>query len=972
MSLPLPISKSWLRSPWLTTVAIFAAIFLAVVGGEQGRWLAAGLAIVGLPWLKRLFLPLLGHRITRQLRRRLAPYWPHILVGSVVFVLLGDLLLGHPPASRDHGIHYFQTHVLVHDLIPRGVVQGWTDALNSGYPFGDNYPVLGYLWVGFLHLASGEWISLRTSYALGLLSIWGLSIWGLWAVAAWVQREIELGEQQPTADGATASTTRSLAAWAGAIAALFWLLDPGASRQGGWNYLIFHGVWPQQLSTALWIASFPLTLRALQHPSPRRLAMVALSLGASVLAHPFGLLTVACSATAWPLILWATGSLRRLPTGALRWCVVMHLLALLVCGGWVIGFLASAQSMARSPVTWLPLGELAIQLLTGELFLQHGYWVGPLAVIGIVVVGRSSRARPMGWMLLFLLAGILVLGSESSVTVLHLDLLVSAFKNLQFPRYAIALKPLWCGLAGVGFVALLPLFQSRSKCRKDRDSTSWPLATRAIAALCFAPLLVSLLQDFDRLATRPVGGLLTLEKSIHGDSARALGAALNAESRLIDAQPLVVAFLRQRQGEATYPLFELADLRAKVVLDGHIPAVNYRHQVRGRSAAALRSMGVTHVIWMHELPIAERELKDALIEIDPEALGLSGFGRYRLARLRDPKLGPELFLRSSDTDDSTATIVAHHDAYWQVRLEGLSVAPDANQTLGFTIGPYRKWNAYDETGRALEIRPRSRHGGVPSMDIKLPPGPPTRTVTLRYETPSLERAATLISAIVLLMCTLGLFSGRALTLTMRLRTPWARRSTVAIAMLGLCLLCIALMHRADDQLDRTWQAITHDLGLHRSNAQGLPQLVEDRIAAGNYKVHTSNSDGCDGLLTKNAQVGCSDAGTRPQVGVQYRAPFIYRCLRVQVPALGQVSIRFEDIAQDQVFAGFLTRRTPRRGKSDDLTFTTSARSRPQSLVKKRKRAFFALPQHHNGSMVVEIQNARDQPEQVCIAAATLR
>mgnify|MGYP003886285597 CR=1 FL=1 len=56
-----------------------------------------------------------------------------------------------------------------------------------------------------------------------------------------------------------------------------------------------------------------------------------------------------------------------------------------------------------------------------------------------------------------MLVVLLVAASEEALSVFRLDLLVSGFKNLQFPRYAIAQKPLACAVAGVGGYALLRL-----------------------------------------------------------------------------------------------------------------------------------------------------------------------------------------------------------------------------------------------------------------------------------------------------------------------------------------------------------------------------------------------------------------------------------------------------------------------------------------------------------------------------------
>jgi hypothetical protein len=188
---------------------------------------------------------------------------------------------------------------------------------------------------------------------------------------------------------------------------------------------MFHGVWPQLLSSALWIASLPATWTALRRPSLRSLGFASLLLGASVLAHPFGMLTAVVSAVAWPIVLWATGTMRKLPGGQIRWWLIIHAVAALICAGWVVTFLASAGAMSRSPVPYEPLGTLATELLAGELFRDHRAWIGPLAIVGMIVAIRRGRA--MAWLGVGLVCALLILASQASITVVRLDLVLSAF-----------------------------------------------------------------------------------------------------------------------------------------------------------------------------------------------------------------------------------------------------------------------------------------------------------------------------------------------------------------------------------------------------------------------------------------------------------------------------------------------------------------------------------------------------------------
>ncbi|EDM76032.1 hypothetical protein PPSIR1_32984, partial [Plesiocystis pacifica SIR-1] len=844
---------------WLGAALVGAALALAF-GGQLGRWIAMALVLAAWPNLAQLFAARAaafasaeeggagtgaeGARTPRERAfawaragldglRRAAPL---LVVLAVAWPLLGELALGHAPASRDHGIHYFQMRILVDELIPQGRLAGFSDRLNTGYPFGDSYPVLGYLLTGAAYLLSGGLVDPRTSYAWGLLAIWALGLGGVWWLAStiaeelselgWTQSERDEGEEGDAPQAPSWQGVLLDPRWAGALAALCWLIDPGASREGGWNYTMFHGVWPQLLSSALWVTSLPATWAALRRPTPRRLALAALLLGLSVLAHPFGMLTAAASGVAWPVVVWATGAMRgRLPDGAIRWWALIHFVAVCVCVGGVYLFLTSAGSMARSPVPWKPLGDLATELVTGELFADHRAWVGPMAVVGLILAVRRGRA--MAWLGLVLLAGLLVLASEEAITVLRLDLMVSGFKNLQFPRYSMAIKPVFFAFAGVGAAALL----ARLRAVPDRDRAleganpstpvePRPWAARVLACLCLAPLIVGVLDDSSRLLPRPAGALETLEGTDHARTERALLAALEAEAQAraaeleaagSDEDPrLAVAFLRRGMGGGTYPLFAITDAEARLVLDGHIPAVNYRYQVRRRSPDALRLMGVTHVLYDHPLT---RRGDDTHLEEALETVG--SFGVWTLGRLAPAEDRVTNETVEGTRPFETAGAIADAD----VRVERLSaehVRVHVAEGIGrvdLALGPYRKWVAtrrggdLDGTQLALDHEALSR--GIPGVQLPFPEasGAGERAVELVYERPARERQLGWVSLVSAALCLLALGSGRELELAGRLESERSLQISWALGLLTLGVILAGVVRHQQRQLVETWDKV---------------------------------------------------------------------------------------------------------------------------------------------------------------------
>jgi hypothetical protein len=939
-------SRAW------TLLAVVAALLALGFGGALGRWIAFALILAISP---TLIEPLTRLSWFADNRERITRWLPLALLVGLTAMLLGELALGRAPASRDHAVHYFQTKVLVDELVPHGELIGLSERLNTGYPFGDSYPVLGYVMTGAANLLSFGLISLRTSYAWGLLAIWLLALWAVWWLAATIARELR-GEGIENSPPPLAGLLDPR--WAGALAAIAWLIDPGSSREGGWNYLMFHGVWPQLLSSALWVASLPATWAALRRPSPRSLAFAALLLGGSVLAHPFGMLTGATSAVAWPIVLWATGALRKLPGGQIRWWLIIHVLAGVVCIGWLVTFMASAGSMSRSPVPWRPLGDLATDLLVGELFRDFRAWVGPLTIIGLFVAIRRGRA--MAWLAIGLVCAMLVLGSEASVTVLRLDLLASSFKNLQFPRYSIALKPLLYALAGIGGATLLAAL--RDLPRRDHPATAAatvrPAAARLIACVCLAPLVAGVVDDRSRIFPRPVGGTEVLEGSPHAAVDEALLARLRAEAELLAAEPepreLTVAFLRGGMGGGTYPLFAITDAGGKLVMDGHIPAVNYKHQVKRRSPAALRLMGVTHVIHDHPLDrnTDDHQLADALEVVDQ-------FGVWTLARLVTQD-APRQFSVSGKIVHENVRVTRASRTERQVEL--LAGGPGR---VDLPIGPYRKWSVVRDDGSSVPLAAASISRGIPGVQIPFAgPG----IVTLEYTTPARERVAMWVSLIGIVLLLACLTSNRELQLAVRLQSERATRLSWGLGIVTLLVVVIGGYFREERQLEVTWKRLLDE---HRKSAQLAKgrelHFRADLVDSGAYTVTRSTSDGCDGTLGKDAMAGCTQADARPRRSMVFAAPYLYRCLHVQVPANGTLDIELEDLRETDDISGFFVRD---QQHFDGLSVQLPGEAPPLVPSQKQRRHHFHVTTSARGdATTIHLRNDAIRAQGLCFVLA---
>lgn len=878
-----------------------------------------------------------------SLFRRLATYpaWqrrrdriPLALILVVCVWLLGDLLLGRAPASRDHGIHLYQVHLLLHDLLPRGRVMGWTDQFNNGLPFGEAYPWFPHLWAALPHLLTGGLIPIRVSYAWSLGAMWLLGVLGVWLVAREVAREVTDGNDDP-------SERASIVAWAGALGGLTWLLDPGGSRQGGWNYLMFHGVWPQMLSATLWVLALPLCWRAYRRPSPRRLALATLVLGGSVLAHPFGLLTMACSAGVWLAVLAVVPSATRLPLS--RWVAfaVIHVGAAMIGYGWLSSFLAGADAMGRSPVPWDSIGTMASEIVRGELFGGHAAWSGPLALLGLVAAIR--RGGSIAWLVTGLVLGMLVLGSQAAITVLRLDLIVAGFKNLQFPRYSIAIKPLYFALSGVGAALAVGALRRFLAARPNRT-----MVERFVVGIVLAPFVLSVATEPDRIVTRPVGGIETLEDAGLVDAEADLRQALVDEQAALGERAMTVAVFRARMGGGTYAVMSVAEVGARLVLDGHVPTINVEHRITRRNVHGLLALGVTHVI--HDEPLEDE--KDEAFVGALETVG--EYGPYTLARLRRGVPGKQVEWKGPAEVDWDNPSPDH----WIVDISGV----DKATAFRLPFIPHPKWEAtLDGEPRELEASPR--WGGTAiGTSVSLRKG---GRLELQFVDSDRETRSRWLALIVAIGCALGLAVGRPLPIPSW--TPSPKTAHAALVGLGLAIV-VGAWWVARRQRVLLAETFSHLAQGHRPTRTFEADVVTDAVSEGAITVVPSWDHVCLGIFGKDALDGCNESEHAPHTSFLYRSPYLYRCLELTVPPSGVVELHLDVEVPEGAWVTGLLRRLDRRGKGENLEYRTLDDWGP--LGNASKDFQFSSDQVGDGALM-EVRNLSGRLEPICVVMGVL-
>lgn len=398
----------------------------------------------------------------RRWRERLGAALPWLALVAVAAALLWPCVLGRMPLSADHPVHLTRAWHFVTRMLARGRLSGWSDLWFAGWPAGEDYPPLGDYLIGGTYLGSAGLLGWEGAYALAFLLMLAGSAGAVYAFG-----RVHFGRL------------------AGFVAALFFLLDRGAYREGGWSYTVWWGVWPQVLSTAFTFAALAALDPLLRRGRPRDFVVAALCTALALLAHPAA---VICFGLGVPVYLLIRSFADELRAGV----VLVRTLGALALGAalaayWILPFMAKGAWMARYGETWKSLPEMAQDLWRGTLFTNGTPIVVWLGVIGGVVALR--RRQLGGLFLLVWVAVLLFLASSTAFERLDLLALSPAFGQIQFQRLSIPAKLCVFLLGGYAVAVLWARVQGQEvvfgACATWRR---WALG--AAVALALAPFLV--------------------------------------------------------------------------------------------------------------------------------------------------------------------------------------------------------------------------------------------------------------------------------------------------------------------------------------------------------------------------------------------------------------------------------------------------------------------------------------------------
>lgn len=387
--------------------------------------------------------------------------------------LLWPVPRGVMPLSADHTVHLTRIVLTAERLATTGALSGWEPTWFFGFPLGELYPQLGDLLIIAIHAVGLGALDWPSAYALGFYLVFALQ--GL--VLLRVGRLFGMGP------------------WPGLIAAALLLCDAGITREGGWMYTVYFGVWPQALATSLAWLGLGETARALgwgptssEPPSDdearRATLRAALSFGAALLAHPIALPMLGLGGILLIITL--------LPRAPVTWrvglarCLIAGLLGAVLVAWWWVPMLQHKAWMASYGWLFMPLETML------EMVRDEGRWAqrmpaaaGYLALVGIVIasvgIGRVARFVALFALVLWLLA------STDAFWQLRLDRLGDGFTHMQYQRFLTGAKPGLYLCAGLATVA--PAAWAR-RLWLARASLRWPKLA-LLGALGLTPITVA-------------------------------------------------------------------------------------------------------------------------------------------------------------------------------------------------------------------------------------------------------------------------------------------------------------------------------------------------------------------------------------------------------------------------------------------------------------------------------------------------
>lgn len=726
----------------LAAVGILGSVSQVYVIRLGALGLLLALVFLALPWLARAYPFLRGTATIRGREvdleaagRRLVP---PLFLAFVTSAIAWPLLLGDMPRSQDHTVHLARAWIFTQELLGQGRLTGWSSYWFAGYPAGQLYPPGSDLWLTVfraLHLGLPDWSVTYAHAFLAFLVVGTLAMYWL---------------------GVRATSSRLV----GFIAGLFWLVDPGAYREGGWNFTVYWGVWTQVLGQIAAAASLASLDRVLEKNSPRWAGATAAFLGFSLLCHPMSAVTLAIMIPAYLACRWVFGALDRerlaISVGIMIWGSA-------IAAWWFLPFLTRGDWTIRVPELWRSMDQAAGGVIDGAVFQNHWPILGVLALVGCVRAAISRRPLMLG--LAISAVVLLFLSTSTAFEQLRLEDLSASFGRIIYQRFSIPAKMSWFVLVGFGVLTIVEGLQKAGDSHRSALTRWRAIALAGLCGLLCAPFTLHGVTAFVGEYSRGVGaiGLASVEPD-YGEYRRFLDWSQRQWQerdrfyRIAYLQPRNEHFMADAPVYNSTPAYKV----------GWTPCTTFRLRPESDDPEVLRALSVRYVVSRSAVS-------------GPHVVPEKRFGRIRVYRLRDER--PERF---TIVGSGQAEVLQFDEEHIRISVTGAS----ADTRLKVHVANYADWQATIGSDVISQIRTAPIYGNRYPTFIQVDV-PHDGVVALRFVRPPLRVVAQVVSVIALICLVLVLRT----SWTQRLEPLWTRLAPAAMLatrsipfVLALCAL----------------------------------------------------------------------------------------------------------------------------------------------------------------------------------------
>jgi|GEM_PF-5278441 hypothetical protein len=429
----------WLRALLIIGPLGLGALLLLATRKEAIHWLGVAFCGLGIYSLIPEWISWHASLIGEYRIRRFTFQWTTgssavLALCIVAAALLWPSLLGMMPQSQDHPMHLTRLWHFINNNLFHFQLSGWTDLWFAGWPSGEDYPPGADMWSATLYLVTFGLLGWEATYGLAFTAMYAVVATGIYTLGKTYFGRLT-----------------------GFAAGLFFLLDRGHYREGGWNYTVYWGVWPQVLCTGFTCFAFAALDNVIKKGRPRDFALCATLTGFAIISHP---ISVVYFGIGLPTYLLARG----LGTDEKANPMVARTLTAFAMGGalaafWLLPYITKSMWFARYGELWKSLPSIASGLWQGNVFNNVAPPILWLAMMGAVLA--AWRRKFAGIFLVGFGGLVLFLSSSSAFRDLDLMNLSSSFGNVQYQRLSILVKVCFFLLAGFALQISFAQIKSR-------------------------------------------------------------------------------------------------------------------------------------------------------------------------------------------------------------------------------------------------------------------------------------------------------------------------------------------------------------------------------------------------------------------------------------------------------------------------------------------------------------------------------